>query len=48
VLHAKTEFTVRLALDAGLLRIEVSDLSPRRPQPRDTPRTRPLVGACRC
>jgi hypothetical protein len=35
VLHAKTEFTVRLALDAGLLRIEVSDLSPRRPQPRE-------------
>jgi hypothetical protein len=34
-LHAKTEFTVRLALDAGLLRIEVSDLSPRRPQPRE-------------
>jgi anti-sigma regulatory factor (Ser/Thr protein kinase) len=37
VLHARTDFTVRVRLDAGRLRIEVSDANTRMPQPCLTP-----------
>lgn len=33
VLHARTEFTVRVAVDAGHVRVEVSDGNKRVPQP---------------
>ena len=37
VLHARTEFTVRVLIDGHRVRIEVSDGSTRMPQPRLTP-----------
>ena len=37
VLHARTEFTVRVLIDADRVRIEVSDGNTRMPQPCLTP-----------
>jgi anti-sigma regulatory factor (Ser/Thr protein kinase) len=37
VMHARTEFTVRVLIDAHRVRIEVSDGNTRLPQPRLTP-----------
>jgi anti-sigma regulatory factor (Ser/Thr protein kinase) len=37
VLHARTEFTVRVVLAATLVRVEVTDASSDPPQPREAP-----------
>lgn len=38
VLHARTDFTVRVLIDPGRIRIDVSDANSRMPQPCLTPR----------